>query len=174
MTNGDAKRSAQSGRISHQGCAQGNFTQTMENAVRVTEQLKTEIRNTYNIKANILGPTACAMAMQIELTEQRNNLKGERHPSQGGAAIPSAQRKEVTKLWTKHLRRCSCSMAKVSTIRVHLIIFKLFPTCSATWGTPQHRHSRCLRERKVKHPVTNAWVRYRDWTNRASGQRARL
>ena len=174
MTNGDAKRSAQSGRISHQGCAQGNFTQTMENAVRVTEQLKTEIRNTYNIKANILGPTACAMAMQIELTEQRNNLKGERHPSQGGAAIPSAQRKEVTKLWTKHLRRCSCSMAKVSTIRVHLIIFKLFPTCSATWGTPQHRHCRCLREIKVKHPVTNAWDRYRDWTNRASGQRARL
>ncbi len=43
----------------------------MENAVRVTEKLKTEIRNTYNIKANILGPTACAMAMQIELTEQR-------------------------------------------------------------------------------------------------------
>ena len=81
----------------HQGCAQENSTQTMENAVRVTEQLKTEIRNTYNIKTNILGPTACAMAMQIELSEQRNKLKGERHPSPGGAAIPSAQRKESTK-----------------------------------------------------------------------------
>ena len=71
--------------------------------MRVTEQLKTEIRNTYNIKDNILGPTACAMAMQIELTEQRNNLKGERHPSQGGAAIPSAQRKEVTKTMEKNI-----------------------------------------------------------------------
>ena len=48
----------------------------MENAMRVTEKLKTEIRNTYNIKANILGPTACAMAMQINLTEQRNKSKG--------------------------------------------------------------------------------------------------
>jgi hypothetical protein len=97
MTNGDAKRSTQSGRISYQGGAQGNSTQTMENAVRVTEKLKTEIRNTYNIKANILGPTACAMAMQIELTEQRNKSKGHWHPSQGGAAIPSALRKEITK-----------------------------------------------------------------------------
>ena len=50
----------------------------MENAVRVTEQLKTEIRNTYNIKANILGPTACAMAMQINLT------KGGQAPLAGG------------------------------------------------------------------------------------------
>jgi hypothetical protein len=29
----------------------------------MTEKLKTEIRNTYSMKANILGPTACAMAM---------------------------------------------------------------------------------------------------------------
>jgi hypothetical protein len=68
----------------------------MENAVRVTEKLKTENRNTYNIKANILGPTACAMAMQIDLTEQRNKSKGHGHPSQGGAVIPPALRKEIT------------------------------------------------------------------------------
>ncbi len=55
----------------------------MENAVRVTEQLKTNIRNTYNIKANILGPTACAMAMQIELTEQRKKIKGGQAPLAG-------------------------------------------------------------------------------------------
>ena len=90
MTNGDAKRSAQSGQIFHQGCAQGNSTQTTENAVKFTEKLKTEISNTYNIKANILGPTACAMAMQINLAEQRNKSKGHGHPSHGGAVIPPA------------------------------------------------------------------------------------
>jgi hypothetical protein len=62
----------------------------MENAVQVTEKLKTEVRNNYNIKANILGPTACAMAMQLELTEQRNKSKGHWHPC-------SALRKEITK-----------------------------------------------------------------------------
>jgi hypothetical protein len=67
-----------------------------ENAVRFTEKLKTEIRNTYSMKANILGPTACAMAMQINLlTEQRNKAKGHGHPSHGGAIIPPAIRKEI-------------------------------------------------------------------------------
>ncbi len=66
-----------------------------ENAVRFTEKLKTEIRNTYSMKANILGPTACAMAMQIDLTEQRNKSKGHGHHSNGGAVIPPAQRKEI-------------------------------------------------------------------------------
>jgi hypothetical protein len=75
---------------------QENSTQTTENEVRFTEKLKTEIRNTYNIKANILGPTACAMAMQIDLTEQRNKSKGHGHPSHGGAVIPPALRKEIT------------------------------------------------------------------------------
>jgi hypothetical protein len=36
------------------------------------------------------------MAMLIELTEQRNKSKGHWHPSQGGAAILSALRKEIT------------------------------------------------------------------------------
>ena len=64
--------------------------------MRVTEKLKTEIRNTYSMKANILGPTACAMAMQINLlTEQRNKAKGHGHPSHGGAIIPPAIRKEI-------------------------------------------------------------------------------
>jgi hypothetical protein len=94
MTNGDAKRSAQSGRISHQGGAQGNSTQTTENAVQFTEKLKTDIRNTYKIKANILGPTACTMAMQIDLSEQQNKSKGHGHPAHGGAVIPPALRKE--------------------------------------------------------------------------------
>jgi hypothetical protein len=66
-----------------------------ENAVRFTEKLKTEIRNTYSMKANILGPTACAMAMQIDLTEQRNKSKGHGHPSHGGVVIPPALRKEI-------------------------------------------------------------------------------
>jgi hypothetical protein len=96
MTNGDAKRSAQSGQIFHQGCAQGNSTQTTENAVQFTEKLKTEISNTYNIKANILGPTACAMAMQIDLAEQQKKSKGHGHPSHGGAVIPPALQKEST------------------------------------------------------------------------------
>ena len=66
-----------------------------ENAVQFTEKLKTDIRNTYNIKANILGPPACAMAMQIDLTEQRNKSKGHGHPSHGGTVIPPAQQKEI-------------------------------------------------------------------------------
>jgi hypothetical protein len=63
--------------------------------VRFTEKLKTEIRNTYSMKANILDPTACAMAMQIDLTEQRNQSKGHGHPSHGGVVIPPALRKEI-------------------------------------------------------------------------------
>jgi hypothetical protein len=47
------------------------------------------------MKANILGPTACAMAMQIDLTEQRNKSKGHGHPSHGGVVIPPALRKEI-------------------------------------------------------------------------------
>jgi len=47
------------------------------------------------MKANILGPTACAMAMQIDLTEQRSKSKGHGHPSHGGAVIPPALRKEI-------------------------------------------------------------------------------
>jgi hypothetical protein len=34
------------------------------------EKLKMEIRNKYNLKANIIGPMACAMAIQLELHEQ--------------------------------------------------------------------------------------------------------
>jgi hypothetical protein len=96
MTHGDAKRSAQLGRILHQGGAQGNSTQTTENTVQFTEKLKTDIRNTYNIKAIILGPPACAMAMQIDLTEQRNKSKGHGHPSHGGRVLPPALQKEIT------------------------------------------------------------------------------
>ena len=96
MINGDARGGAQSGRTSHQGGAQENSTQVTENAVRFTEKLKTEIRNTYSMKANILGPTACAMAMQIDLlTEQQNKAKGHGHPSHGGAIIPPAIQKEI-------------------------------------------------------------------------------
>jgi hypothetical protein len=47
------------------------------------------------MKANTLGPTACAMAMQIDLSEQRNKSKGHRHPAHGGAGIPPALRKEI-------------------------------------------------------------------------------
>jgi hypothetical protein len=64
--------------------------------VQFTEKLKTEINHTYNIKANILGPTACAMAMQINLSEQWNKSKGHGHPSHGGAVIPPALQKEST------------------------------------------------------------------------------
>ncbi len=96
MINGDARGGAQSGLTLHQGGAQENSTQVTENAVRFTEKLKTEIRNTYSMKANILGPTACAMAMQIDLlTEQRNKAKGHGHPSHGSAIIPPAIRKEI-------------------------------------------------------------------------------
>ena len=79
----------------HQGGAQGNSTHVTENAVRFTEKLKTEIRNTYSMKANILDPTAFVMAMQIDLTEQRNKAEGHGHPSHGGAIIPSAIQKEI-------------------------------------------------------------------------------
>ena len=65
-------------------------------------------------------------------------------------------------------------MAKVSTIHVHLIIFKLFTNCRATWGTPQHRQCRCWWEIQANQTLRNAGDWYRDWTNHASGQRARL
>ena len=47
------------------------------------------------MKANILGLTACAMAMQINLSEQWNKSKGHRHPSHGGAVILPALQKEI-------------------------------------------------------------------------------
>ena len=173
MINGDARGGAQSGLTSHQGGAQENSTQVTENAVRFTEKLKTEIRNTYSMKANILGPTACAMAMQIDLlTEQQNKAKGHGHPSHGGAIIPPAIRKE-RQLWARHLSRCSCSMAKVSAIHVHLIIFDLLTNRWATRGMPQHRQCRRWREVQAEHLLRNAGNWYLDWTNHVSGQRAR-
>jgi hypothetical protein len=66
-----------------------------ENAVQMTEKLKREIRENYNMKANILGPTACAMAMQINLSEQLNKSKRQGPPTQGGAGIPPALQKEI-------------------------------------------------------------------------------
>jgi hypothetical protein len=33
----------------------------------LTEKLKLEIRSKYNLKLTIIGPTACAMAMQLDL-----------------------------------------------------------------------------------------------------------
>jgi len=55
--------------------------------VLITEKLNREIRDTYSMKANILGPTACAMAMQIDLSAQRNKSKGHGHPSHGGGVL---------------------------------------------------------------------------------------
>ena len=63
--------------------------------MQLTEKLKREIWDNYNMKANILGPTACAMAMQINLSEQLNKSKGHGHPTHGGAGIPPALRKEI-------------------------------------------------------------------------------
>jgi hypothetical protein len=60
------------------------------------------------------------------------------------------------------------------TMGMHLIIFKLFMNCRATWGTPQNRQCRCWREIQAKQTLRNAGDWYRDWTNHASGQRARL
>ena len=47
------------------------------------------------MKANILGPTACAMAMQIDLSEQRNKSKGHGHPSHGGGVLLPALQKDI-------------------------------------------------------------------------------
>jgi len=47
------------------------------------------------MKANILGSTACAMAMQIDLSEQRNKSKGHGHLSHGGAVILPALQKDI-------------------------------------------------------------------------------
>ena len=47
------------------------------------------------MKANILGPTACAMAMQIDLSEQRNKSKGHGHPSHGGGDLLPALQKDI-------------------------------------------------------------------------------
>ena len=66
-----------------------------ENAVQLTEKLKREIRENYNMNANILGPTASAMAMQIDLNKQLNKSKGQGRPAQGGAGIPPALQKEI-------------------------------------------------------------------------------
>ena len=63
--------------------------------MQISEKLKREIQDTYSMKANILGPTACAMAMQINLSEQLNKSKGHRHTAHGGAGIPPALRKEI-------------------------------------------------------------------------------
>ena len=87
--------SVQSGQRLHQRGAQGTSTHVMENAVRITEKLKREIRDTYSMKANILGPTACAMAMQIDLSEQRNKSKGHGHPSHGGGVLLPALQKDI-------------------------------------------------------------------------------
>jgi hypothetical protein len=70
------------GQTSHQGGAQGNAVHTIENAVHMTEKLKRAIREDYNIKANILGPAACSMAMQLDLCDQLNKPKGQLHPAQ--------------------------------------------------------------------------------------------
>ena len=47
------------------------------------------------MKANILGPTACAMAMQIDLREQWNKSKGHGHPSHGGGFLLPALQKNI-------------------------------------------------------------------------------
>ncbi len=78
------------------------------------------------------------------------------------------------KLWARHLSRCSCSMAKVSAIHVHLIEFYRFTNCRATRGMLQHRQCRHWRDIQAKHKLRNAGDRYLDWTNHVSGQRARL
>ena len=138
----------------HQGGAQGTSTHVTENAVRFTEKLKTEIRNTYSMKINILGPTACAMAMQIDLTDQQNKSKGHGHPSHGGAGIPPKYEKKSRKLWARHLSRCSCSMAKVSAIHVHLTIFDLLTNRRATRGMLKHRQCR-----RWGTPAIGIWTR---------------
>jgi hypothetical protein len=66
-----------------------------ENAVQMTEKIKREIWENYNMKANILGPIACAMAMQIHLSKQLNKSNGQGYPTQGGAGIPPALRKGI-------------------------------------------------------------------------------
>jgi hypothetical protein len=138
----------------HQGGAQGTSTHVTENAVRFTEKLKTEIRNTYSMKTNILGPTACAMAMQIDLTDQQNKSKGHGHPSHGGAGIPPKYKKKSRKLWARHLSWCSCSMAKVSAIHVHLTIFDLLTNRRATRGMLKHRQCR-----RWGTPAIGIWTR---------------
>ena len=68
---------------------------TTENLVQMTEKLKREIWENYNMKANILGPTACAMAMQIDLSKQLNKSKGQGHPAQVGMGTTPALRNEI-------------------------------------------------------------------------------
>ena len=83
MTKGNAKGGAQLGQTSHQGGVQGNTVHTTENSVQMMEKLKRAIREDYNVKANILGPTACSMAMQLDLCNQLNKPKGQLQPAVG-------------------------------------------------------------------------------------------
>ena len=60
--------------------------------MHITEQLKKAIKEDYNLKANILGPTACSMAMQLDLRDQLNKSKGQVHPAQlAMGATPALQ-----------------------------------------------------------------------------------
>ncbi len=125
------------------------------------------------MKANIFGPTACAMAMQIDLSKQLNKSKGQGHPTKGGVGIPPALRKEIEDAMGRHLSRCSCTMAKVSAINVYLTIFVLPATRRATLGMLQHYPCRHWRDIQANHLLRNAGIRYLDWINHASGQQAR-
>ncbi len=126
------------------------------------------------MKANILGPTACAMAMQINLSEQLNKSRGTGTPHMGERVYRLHYERKSRTLWARHLSRCSCSMAKVSAIHVHLTIFDLPTNCRATLGMLQHRQCHRWRDIQAKHLLRNAGNWYLDWINHVSAQRARL
>jgi len=167
--------SAQSGRRLHQRGAQGTSMHVTENAVQITEKLKRESRDTYSMNANILGPTACAMAMQSTLVNNGTSQRGMGTPHMGAGFYCLHYRRTSRKLWARHLSRCSCSMAKVSAIHVHLTIFNLLTNRRSTWGMLQHWQCRRWRDTQAKHLLRNAGNWYLlDWINHVSGQRARL
>ena len=154
--------SVQSGQRLHQRGAQGTSTHVMENAVRITEKLKREIRDTYSMKANILGLTACAMAMQINLSEQWNKSKGHRHPSHGGAVILPALQKEIKEAMDPTFKPVLMFNGQGER-----------DPCASN-NMLQHRQCRRWRDIQAKHLLRNAGNRYLDWINHVSGQWAEL
>jgi hypothetical protein len=47
----------------------------MTSGEHLSEQLKAEIKNKYNIKTNIIGPAACSMAMHLEFSERAQKTR---------------------------------------------------------------------------------------------------
>jgi hypothetical protein len=56
----------------------------------LSERLKADIRKKYNIKTEIIGPAACAMAMSIdynEMVQETNKTKTNQHHQQKRVGI---------------------------------------------------------------------------------------